>query len=119
MNIRYSQRQISMNNNIINLSSLNNTINTLSGNRTFNLRKKSNEGKVKINLNKNRRYEQFYSSNDKIRIDRQNNSLNNKSKSLTIKNNSINKNNNNKKISNSKTKEKISNDLALSNANLV
>ena len=121
-NNNHIKKQFSINNNTINLSSLDNTLKTISENRTFNLGKKSYDGKNKINLNT--KYEHLNTYNNQSLTKIQNKSLNNdRHKIIYInnKNNSFNKINEYKQIPiyKKKDKEKDSNKLTLSNPNLM
>ena len=121
-NNNHAKKQIFINKNNIDLSSLDNTLKTISGNRTFNLEKKSYDGKNKHNLNT--KYEHLNTYNNQSRTKRQNKSLNNnRQKTIYIsnKNNSFIKINKYKqiKIYKKKEKEKDPHELTLSNPNLM
>jgi ABC-type antimicrobial peptide transport system permease subunit len=121
-NNNHIKKQFSINNNTINLSSLDNTLKTISGNRTFNLEKKSYDGKNKHNLNT--KYEHLNTYNNQSITKRQNKSLNNdrhKTIYISNKNNSFNKINKYKQIPiyKKKEKEKDPHQLTLSNPNLM
>ena len=119
-NNNHVKKQIFINKNNIDLSSLDNTLKTISGNRTFNLEKKSYDGKNKHNLNT--KYEHLNTYNNITK--RQNKSLNNdrhKTIYISNKNNSFNKINKYKQIPiyKKKEKEKDPHELTLSNPNLM
>jgi ABC-type antimicrobial peptide transport system permease subunit len=121
-NNNHVKKQIFINKNNIDLSSLDNTLKTISGNRTFNLEKKSYDGKNKHNLNT--KYEHLNTYNNQTITKRQNKSLNNdRQKTIYIsnKNNSFNKINKYKQIPiyKKKEKEKDPHQLTLSNPNLM
>jgi len=121
-NNNHIKKQFSINNNTINLSSLDNTLKTISGNRTFNLEKKSYDGKNKHNLNT--KYEHLNTYNNQSITKRKNKSLNNdrhKTIYISNKNNSFNKINKYKQIPiyKKKEKEKDPHQLTLSNPNLM
>ena len=121
-NNNHAKKQIFINKNNIDLSSLDNTLKTISGNRTFNLEKKSYDGKNKHNLNT--KYEHLNTYNNQSRTKRQNKSLNNnRQKTIYIsnKNNSFIKINKYKQIPiyKKKEKEKDPHQLTLSNPNLM
>lgn len=121
-NNNHTKKQIFINKNNIDLSSLDNTLKTISGNRTFNLEKKSYDGKNKHNLNT--KYEHLNTYNNQSITKRQNKSLNNdrhKTIYISNKNNSFNKINKYKQIPiyKKKEKEKDPHQLTLSNPNLM